>query len=407
MKILRITRSFYPLKGGQENHILNLSLKEKKFNIDTTLITLGAEKNCIVHENYQDISIIRARAPFHYGLMTRFRLYWFIIAAIFEAYKLKKKGEIFDLVIAHDYWSGISAFIIAKLFLKRPFIYFAHGVFQGVLGRLGKLLEKSYFKLLPRDFLICVDDGTAGDNFFLNVLKIKRQKFVFVPHGIDTNFFKRSENSNKIFELRKKYGILKDSLVVVSTSKINHHKGSSYIVQGFLKFLSQYKEIAYLIFANEPYDGEFSEIKKITALTEHSSYKDRILYTGFVDHNLIPQFLSVGDIWVSMAIYSNLGNALLEAMSCELPVVVSNVGETSKVIKDNVTGLYVPNSDSGALRDRLLYLANKKEIRLRLGRKARRFIVKSFSWEKRLETELEIYKNVIKEYKNNKKRLKL
>lgn len=65
-------------------------------------------------------------------------------------------------------------------------------------------------------------------------------------------------------------------------------------------------------------------------------------------------------------------NALLEAMSCGLPVIVSNGAPgLLELVEDGVTGLVVPVNDAAALAAALRRLASDGELRSRLGEAAR------------------------------------
>jgi glycosyltransferase involved in cell wall biosynthesis len=65
-------------------------------------------------------------------------------------------------------------------------------------------------------------------------------------------------------------------------------------------------------------------------------------------------------------------NALLEAMSCGLPVIVSDGAPGPlELVEDGVTGLVVPVNDAAALAAALRRLASDGELRSRLGEAAR------------------------------------
>lgn len=66
-------------------------------------------------------------------------------------------------------------------------------------------------------------------------------------------------------------------------------------------------------------------------------------------------------------------NALMEAMSCGLPVIVSNASQGPQdLVKDNETGLVVPVDDVPALAKAIELLANDATLRKRLGDAGRR-----------------------------------
>ena len=65
-------------------------------------------------------------------------------------------------------------------------------------------------------------------------------------------------------------------------------------------------------------------------------------------------------------------NALLEAMSCGLPVVVSDGAPGPlELVEDGVTGLVVPVNDAAALAAAMRRLASDGELCCRLGAAAR------------------------------------
>jgi glycosyltransferase involved in cell wall biosynthesis len=66
-------------------------------------------------------------------------------------------------------------------------------------------------------------------------------------------------------------------------------------------------------------------------------------------------------------------NALMEAMSCDLPVIVSNASPGPlDLVKDGETGLVVPVGDVCALAKAMELLANDAALRKRLGDAGRR-----------------------------------
>jgi glycosyltransferase involved in cell wall biosynthesis len=80
-------------------------------------------------------------------------------------------------------------------------------------------------------------------------------------------------------------------------------------------------------------------------------------------------------IFVLASRFEGTPNALLEAMSCGLPVIVSDApGGMRDLVEHDVTGLVVPADDVTALADALRLLMTDGERRRRLGEAARKYL---------------------------------
>jgi len=83
-------------------------------------------------------------------------------------------------------------------------------------------------------------------------------------------------------------------------------------------------------------------------------------------------FYRSSKIFVMPSRYEGTPNALLEAMSCGLPVVVSDASPGPlEYVEHEVSGLVVPVNNSKALADAILRIISDSELRRRLGAAAR------------------------------------
>ncbi len=87
--------------------------------------------------------------------------------------------------------------------------------------------------------------------------------------------------------------------------------------------------------------------------------------------NRVPELLQASDIFVLPSRSEGFSNALLEAMSFELPCVATTVGGNPEVVVDGETGFLIAPDDSDALADRTLTLLRSPQLCLQLGKASR------------------------------------
>ena len=93
----------------------------------------------------------------------------------------------------------------------------------------------------------------------------------------------------------------------------------------------------------------------------------------------VSDFLGSFDLFVLPSKMEALGTALLEAQSCAVPCIGSDVGGIGEAIKDNETGLLFENDNKDSLKNALKTLIEDANLRAKFSANARDFIVENFS----------------------------
>jgi glycogen(starch) synthase len=189
-------------------------------------------------------------------------------------------------------------------------------------------------------------------------------KMVEIPTGIDTNIFKKVENN-----LKKEFGI-GDEKVILSVTRFTPHKD----VQTLIYALDYLKKIDFkcIIVATGPLEKDIK--KKITAL----NLGEKIIIRHFVNQKDLPKYYSIADVMVLPSIEEPFGIVLLESLSCETPVVGSDLNAIKGIINDDV-GYTFPPKDYVELGKKIsLAIKNQKALK----RKARKYVKDKYSWEK-------------------------
>ena len=118
--------------------------------------------------------------------------------------------------------------------------------------------------------------------------------------------------------------------------------------------------------------------------------------------NDIPEITAALDIASSSSYGEGFSNAIGEAMSCGVPCVVTDVGDSAWIVGD--TGKVVPPRDPTALANALRELVNMGAVARRaLGERARQRVVENFSLEAVVRQYEDLYESVYQQFKGQQR----
>ena len=105
----------------------------------------------------------------------------------------------------------------------------------------------------------------------------------------------------------------------------------------------------------------------------------------------MPEYLSCADIYVSSSFSDGTSVALIEAMACALPVVVTDIPSNHEWVSDSKNGYFVPTGDSKALAERIVYLFRNDDIRRKMGEANMKITCNRADWDKNYNKLEQIY----------------
>ena len=194
-------------------------------------------------------------------------------------------------------------------------------------------------------------------------------KSFVLPYGVDVNFFTtRTDLSAR-------------PLSIVSVGRLVYKKGFEKLITAFQSVVKQYPQAHLTIAGGGPL------LENLSDLVISLGLESVVSLVGNISWEQIPDFLHSADIFALPSIHDAFGNVdglpnvLLEAMSCGLPIVASNVGGVGLVISHEENGLLIPEGDVEELALTLLRLSGDRLLRDHLGSRAREWVVSNATWD--------------------------
>lgn len=160
------------------------------------------------------------------------------------------------------------------------------------------------FTLKKCDYVVSISKQVKDD--IIENFKIKKEKiFTIYNPAIITEFGK----SNKKFD---KSLFFKNN-TVINVGRLTEQKGQWHLIRAFTMVLKEIPN-AHLIIL-----GEGNLKQYLNELIINLNLSDSVKLLGFVDNPY--DYLKNSDIFVFSSLYEGLGNSILEAMACELPII--------------------------------------------------------------------------------------
>lgn len=256
-----------------------------------------------------------------------------------------------------------------------------HGSSTQAIG-FGKV-SRFIFKCIE---LFTVRNATAvhGVSDFVSSWDIcKKSKYYY---GTIYNIADFNKNVTKKTHLREELGTDNNDVIITSIGRIIRDKGYD-VLWEVIKQLRDYQNVKFVIAG----DGVYK--KELQAEIEKEDLGNKVFLLGY--RNDIDGILKESDIFVICTKHETLCNSLLEASNHSLPLVASNVGGIPEIIDNGKNGFLVPVGDVDGFKNALLKLVSDHQLRVNMGREAKRKIDNNFSESSIISRLDELYNYVL------------
>lgn len=203
--------------------------------------------------------------------------------------------------------------------------------------RLALAFEEVRAFRAPVTVLEVLDDGTRGDEV-AERLGVTPERLRFWMHGVD-----RAACEHAVAErggARAELGLPADRPLAVSASRLTSWKRVDRILRAWPAVQERVPDALLAISGAGPAEGKLRRTAE--------PFGDSVRFTGALDRAANLRLIAAADCFCSFYDFSNVGVALLEALSCGVACVVADTGATRRLVRDGESGRVVPADDSAA-----------------------------------------------------------
>ncbi len=370
-KMLIISSGFLPIPavdGGAVESLTENYLKYNDIKDGIEFVTYSFEPTSIKKEEIQNLKNTEFR------FVKRNRVMQFVFKAISKLSRhrfpdyfiysikkdLKKRKEHYNVLIIENMPRYI-LFFNKKIADK--FILHQHNDWLNKDEEYAKEILNKY------DKIIVVSEYSKKQ-----VLTIaKSEKIKVILNGIETERFKKIEDTKKILQIKKKYLLDDKDFIFIFTGKLKEEKGAFEIVKAFSKVTKQYKN-AKLLMIGSSFNINAKTTPYIQSIYNYVKNNQQIIFTGFVDYRNVHELYAIADAQVVPSIIDDpCPLVVLEGLSSGLPLIVTRSGGIPEEVDESCA--FIINRDDDLvdnLANNMKILIQDKALATKMGKAAKK-----------------------------------
>jgi L-malate glycosyltransferase len=354
---LRIGITCYPTYGG--SGVVATELGKE-------LANLGHEIHFVSYALPIRLDKFHERIFFHEVEMFPYPLFQYPPYDLALAAKMAEIAKFAGLDLFHVHYAlphAISAYLAKSMLEDREvkIITTLHGTDITLVG-----MDKTYFPITK--FGIHKSDGVTTVSKYLRDVtrqQVGREEVEVVPNFVDTVFFKRLPGEDCA-----KHSIApRGEAVLLHISNFRPVKRIFDVLEIFRRVIA--KTPAKLMMV-----GDGPERSPAEKYCRDHGISQQVLFLGRQDN--VPDVLSCADVLLLPSELESFGLVALEAMSCEVPVIATNVGGLPEVVSHGETGFLAKLGDVDQMAEYALEIIQNRDLRKKMAAAGRQRAVEEY-----------------------------
>jgi glycosyltransferase involved in cell wall biosynthesis len=196
-----------------------------------------------------------------------------------------------------------------------------------------------------------------------------------VPNGVDVELFTVRPEARA--RHRRGLDVTDEDRVITMVSGFRPWHGVQMVLDAALRWSSE-RRVVFLLIGEGPL---LADARRFVAAHQ---LRHRVRFVGRVAHDDVPGYLAASDI--ALVPYESMGHfyysplKLFECMAAGTAIVATDIGQVSRILRDDETALLVPPGDRDALIAAIRRLADDDALRQRLATSAASLVHSQYTW---------------------------
>lgn len=240
-------------------------------------------------------------------------------------------------------------------------------------------------KFLIDNFMV---DGVCTKDLLITEDKIDPAKIALLHLGLDPEQNKKDPETG--IQIRNEFGIKDDEILIGNVARMVPFKGQEYLIQAYPEVMKEFPKSRLMIVG----DGELSQM--LHKMAEELGISERTIFPGF--RKDIKSMYSAFDIYAHTSVEGGgetFPYAMLHALTQELPMVITRVGDMPAMVDEGVNGFVLNDKDVKGISEKLKLLCGDEKLRLEMGKQSYELMLKKFTVDIMAANIEKVYRKVL------------
>lgn len=212
------------------------------------------------------------------------------------------------------------------------------------------------------------------------VLRFGIPEVAVTPFGVNINVYKPQQTRKR-----------DDGVKVIGTVKtLERHYGIDVLIKAFVLLKKMHTLPLKLVIC-----GSGTQENALKELAFASGFGNDIEFKGHIPQEHVADYIRSFDVFANLSRQESFGVAVIEAMACGVPVVVSDAPGLMEVTAQGKYGVAVPRDNANAAAEAMFRLLNDHNLETHLRVQGRQHVEQNYNWELNLDAVEAEYRRLV------------